>query len=139
LLHLLSIGSACPIEPAPPGERLERMVLQGRRAGPTQEPPGSEAPGTVSVTHAVFLRDPEVKAWVLEKAQGVREACGSPGPFRHQMLSHFSRYTMCGHSAKVVPIPPRMLSRCARTATAGFICLQIERRTPTLYLIAFRG
>lgn len=44
-------------------------------------PKGSLAPQTVTVTMTTFVRDPSVKAWVLQFAKGVCEGCGAPAPF----------------------------------------------------------
>ncbi|WP_175894673.1 HNH endonuclease [Burkholderia cepacia] len=46
-----------------------------------QRPAGSKTPKrTTSITTSV-VRDPQVKAWVLERAGGTCEACDQPAPF----------------------------------------------------------
>lgn len=44
-------------------------------------PPGNEAPTTRTVAVAQHLRDPAVKAWVLDDASGNCEACDTAAPF----------------------------------------------------------
>lgn len=44
-------------------------------------PTGSLAPGAVTTTSTTFVRDPAVKAWVLNTANGICEGCDLPAPF----------------------------------------------------------
>lgn len=45
------------------------------------KPAGSQSPGVVHAVSLQFVRDPEVKAWVLRLANGICECCGQPAPF----------------------------------------------------------
>ncbi|MFD9897359.1 HNH endonuclease [Mesorhizobium sp. NPDC059025] len=45
-------------------------------------PKGTASPQRVEVLSGVFLRDPRVKAFVLERAHGRCECCASPAPFK---------------------------------------------------------
>lgn len=45
------------------------------------KPTGSASPAAVQAVSLQFVRDPEVKAWVLRLAQGICECCGQPAPF----------------------------------------------------------
>lgn len=45
------------------------------------KPAGSLSPSAVQATSLQFVRDPEVKAWVLRLANGICECCGQPAPF----------------------------------------------------------
>lgn len=45
------------------------------------KPTGSLKPSVVQAVSVQFVRDPEVKAWVLKIANGVCECCGQPAPF----------------------------------------------------------
>jgi 5-methylcytosine-specific restriction protein A len=65
---------------ADPGQLAER-VSELRRRGITAPPAGQERPATVATTGQAYVRDPRVKAWVLENAHGRCEACGNPAPF----------------------------------------------------------
>ena len=44
-------------------------------------PAGSATPGTTTSSTTSFVRDPKVKAWVLERAKGICEACAQSAPF----------------------------------------------------------
>lgn len=72
-------------QPAVSGPELERRTRAARKRmsqGPAQQKPkGQQRPATVSVTSDQYLRDPQVKAWVLENSRGVCEACDAKGPF----------------------------------------------------------
>ncbi|WP_244382756.1 HNH endonuclease, partial [Burkholderia pseudomallei] len=46
-----------------------------------QRPAGSKTPQKTTSTTTSVVRDPQVKAWVLERANGTCEACGQPAPF----------------------------------------------------------
>ncbi|MGU7842036.1 HNH endonuclease [Burkholderia sp. AW33-5] len=46
-----------------------------------QRPAGSKTPQKTTSTTTSIVRDPQVKAWVLERANGTCEACDQPAPF----------------------------------------------------------
>lgn len=48
---------------------------------PLDEPKGSKTPGTLERVQKVYIRDPAVKAWVLQKSKGICERCGENAPF----------------------------------------------------------
>lgn len=45
-------------------------------------PKGSAKPATVTSTVTTYVRDPAVKAWVLQAAKGHCEGCAAPAPFK---------------------------------------------------------
>ena len=45
------------------------------------EPKGYKEPGTVERLQKVYVRDPMVKAWVLQQSKGICENCGENAPF----------------------------------------------------------
>src|ERR1044072_1623236 len=45
------------------------------------KPTGQQTPQKIESTTSVFYRDPEVRAWVLENANGKCEACDADAPF----------------------------------------------------------
>lgn len=61
------------------GEALAVTKLRGKSI--RQRPQGQKVPQTVSTTSTSFVRDPAVKAWVLERAGGNCEACSQSAPF----------------------------------------------------------
>lgn len=67
-------------EPTADIAQLDRIVanLRGRRL---INPPGTIRPKQIGVTTLTFLREPLVKAWVLNNSNGICEACLQPAPF----------------------------------------------------------
>ena len=55
-------------------ERIKRV--------PTGIPDGRSKPKRVSTTVSTFVRDPDVKAWILRRADGTCECCERPAPFK---------------------------------------------------------
>lgn len=55
-----------------------------RKSKSKRRPTGSDKPKSVTGTTTTYVRDPEVKAWVLELARGICEACNQPAPFLNQ-------------------------------------------------------
>jgi 5-methylcytosine-specific restriction protein A len=62
-------------------EQLERRTQALRRRGVSGVPVGRKQPPRVPSMVERIVRDPAVKAWVLEQADGYCENCGSPAPF----------------------------------------------------------
>jgi 5-methylcytosine-specific restriction endonuclease McrA len=60
---------------------LQRRVASLRKKKILQMPKGQDAPPSVPTNGKGFLRDPMVKAWVLQEADGHCEACGNLAPF----------------------------------------------------------
>ncbi len=58
-------------------ERVRDLV----RFGTLSEPQGQHTPRAKAATTQSYERDPKVKAWVLQQAQGRCEGCGSEAPF----------------------------------------------------------
>jgi len=72
-----------PIESAPTADLAEYALRadQMRARGRVKRPEGILKPNVVQGTAALFLRDPRVRAWVLQRADGWCELCGAPAPF----------------------------------------------------------
>lgn len=60
---------------------LERKVRRIRLVPLTQQPEGAIAPRKVTRSASQYERDPSVKAWVLQTAQGKCELCANNAPF----------------------------------------------------------
>lgn len=67
-------------EPTADNEKLDRVVSALKKLE-IEKPMGFIKPKQSSVTTVAYLRDPLVKAWGLNNANGVCEACSSPAPF----------------------------------------------------------
>lgn len=68
--------------PEVPSEKLERKVKQLRRRGTSVIPVGQAKPARVGCMVDQIKRDPAVKAWVLEFANGRCELCEQKAPFK---------------------------------------------------------
>jgi 5-methylcytosine-specific restriction protein A len=60
---------------------LSAQVSTLRSQAYLKMPPGSAHPSLALKTTASYVRDPAVKAWVLNNAHGVCEGCDYPAPF----------------------------------------------------------
>jgi HNH endonuclease len=56
-------------------------VREKRRKQPVIPPAGAKVPTRVQAVSTSFVRDPAVKAWVLDRANGSCENCNEPAPF----------------------------------------------------------
>ena len=63
-------------------EELEQQTRTLRSRSFSKPPEGSDNPEFVETTTKTYKRDPKVKAWVLEKAEGICELCNFDAPFR---------------------------------------------------------
>lgn len=99
---------------------LEQRVSKLRKMSITTPPAGQEKPATVATTGQAYARDPLVKAWVLQNAQGKCEGCGSPAPFTGEdgepfLESHHVRLLADGGSDKItnaLALCPNCHRRC---------------------------
>lgn len=81
LLSAEGIDSLEAYVPSPEPSTLSKRVSALRQRHLGTIPQGSSAPETVTVTTTSYVRDPAVKAWVLQAAKGICEGCGNPAPF----------------------------------------------------------
>jgi len=84
LVELLGGWPEADDGPTADPEELERRVQRLLRSqrGKLRRPRGQAKPKKRDQTGgSSYERDPEVKAWVLQEAQGVCECCGERGPF----------------------------------------------------------
>ncbi|MGY5956486.1 Type IV methyl-directed restriction enzyme EcoKMcrA [Kosakonia sp. BK9b] len=57
-------------------KRVSKLIKK-----PLSEPKGYEAPGIVERLQKVYVRDPAVKAWILQQSNGICENCSEEAPF----------------------------------------------------------
>lgn len=60
---------------------FEAKVQAARKKIGSKPPAGNLVPKSQTTSASSYVRDPEVKAWVLESAKGICECCASPAPF----------------------------------------------------------
>jgi 5-methylcytosine-specific restriction protein A len=66
-------------EPTSVAASAQRLIEA--RKSITKKPDGTIKPALVSTTSTTYSRDEYVKAWVLNRANGLCEACEQPAPF----------------------------------------------------------
>ncbi len=84
LKALATLNAYTPEDYAPTidSEVLEQKVRKLRkRVSVVGIPRGEQNPQQTTVSSTTYARNPLVKAWVLENANGICEGCGSPAPF----------------------------------------------------------
>lgn len=59
----------------------EAVVVAKTRRMLKKRPDGSKTPERTNSTTTSFVRNPQVKAWVLDRAEATCEACDQPAPF----------------------------------------------------------
>ena len=80
---LIELGHINQIDFTPTAQvdELEKRVSRLRRRAVDGYPRGNRFPKSVETTSHTFVRDPLVKAFVLNQAAGVCEGCGQKAPF----------------------------------------------------------
>lgn len=81
LLSIEGIESLEAYVPTPDTAVLSERVSDLRQRSLGLLPKGSQSPKTVIVTTTNYVRDPAVKAWVLQAAKGHCEGCDGSAPF----------------------------------------------------------
>jgi hypothetical protein len=75
-------GDLLDLQPTSDPIELERRVMHIQARGPISRPTGQAVPERIQTETSVYARDPAVKAWVLQQAEGRCELCGNFGPFQ---------------------------------------------------------
>lgn len=73
--------------------RVSRLIKK-----PLTEPDGYKSPSSIERLQKVYVRDPAVKAWILQQSKGICESFGEKAPF---YLNDVSPYLEVHH---VVPL-----------------------------------
>jgi 5-methylcytosine-specific restriction enzyme A len=68
------------LEPTADHAELEQRAA-ALMAKKLEVPAGSSKPISTTISSAAYIRDPSVKAWVLQQAEGCCEFCECPAPF----------------------------------------------------------
>ncbi|WP_154909368.1 HNH endonuclease [Pseudomonas fluorescens] len=76
-------GPVTPEDFAPTADEatLERRAAKLEQQPIKVEPKGIEKPEQTQSSGKSYVRDPEVRAWVRQQAEGKCEGCGNPAPF----------------------------------------------------------
>lgn len=62
-------------------ETYLRVASELQKYGPVARPIGTSKPVRTTSTGTQYTRDPKVRAWTLQRAQGCCELCDQPAPF----------------------------------------------------------
>jgi 5-methylcytosine-specific restriction protein A len=81
LLNKHGLQTLMPYAKTSNRREFEERVLELRRKKTLRKPEGSLEPEYKITSRKSFVRDPAVKAWILENAKGVCEGCRLPAPF----------------------------------------------------------
>ena len=140
LLSAQAIESLEDYVPTPDANTLSMRVSTLRQRHLGAIPKGSPSPQTVTVTTTTYVRDPAVKAWVLQAANGYCEGCGDPAPFAgmdglpylevHHVMplsSHGSDKT-----SNAVALCPNCHRRCHYSKDRDEFKLTLYQRVPRL-------
>jgi 5-methylcytosine-specific restriction protein A len=81
LLRLNGVNSLVAFVPTSDQDTLQTKVSALRKRHLGKVPNGCGKPAVITTTSTSYVRDPAVKAWVLQSAKGVCEGCGNAAPF----------------------------------------------------------
>lgn len=70
-----------PKAPTADEETLERRAAALQKQKIKEPPKGIKKPKRATNSRTVYVRDPEVRAWIRNEAEGHCEGCGEPAPF----------------------------------------------------------
>ncbi|KPM00578.1 hypothetical protein AN167_07575 [Vibrio splendidus] len=68
---------------------FEAKVRESSKKPHSEKPKGDAKPKTSTTTTTSYARSPEVKAWVLNRANGICECCNKKAPFETEEGKHF--------------------------------------------------
>jgi 5-methylcytosine-specific restriction protein A len=71
-----------PTAPTADEETLERRAAVLQKQKIKEPPKGIKKPRRVASSRSAYVRDPEVRAWVRNEAEGHCEGCDEPAPFQ---------------------------------------------------------
>ncbi|MEB0047887.1 MULTISPECIES: HNH endonuclease signature motif containing protein [unclassified Pseudomonas] len=71
-----------PKAPTADEETLERRAAALQKQKIKEPPKGIKKPTQAASSRTVYFRDPEVRAWVRNEAEGHCNGCGEPAPFQ---------------------------------------------------------
>lgn len=103
LLHQLALLEA---EPTTDTETYLRVAAELCIGGSVAKPVGTAQPRRTISSSTQYARDPRVRAWTLQRAQGHCELCGQPAPFldeRQELYLESHHVTMLAEGGADTP------------------------------------
>jgi 5-methylcytosine-specific restriction protein A len=142
LLRQNGIDSLAAFVPTGDQNSLAEKVTALRKRHLGKIPSGTSKPAVVTSTATTFVRDPAVKAWVLQTAKGTCEGCDYPAPFVgkdglpylevHHVMPLSSHGT--DKTTNVAALCPNCHRRCHFSADRDEFKRELYRKIPRLIL-----
>jgi 5-methylcytosine-specific restriction protein A len=107
-----------PAIPTADEETLERRAAALQKQKFTNVPKGILKPKKVPSSGTAYVRDPEVRAWIRNEADGHCEGCGQPAPFQKRGLPYL----------EVHHVKPLAEKGSDRTTNAVALCPNCHQR-----------
>lgn len=143
MIALLSIHGIESLEayvPTSDATQLSIRVSELRQRDLVTIPKGTQSPETHTITTTSYVRDPAVKAWVLQAANAHCEGCGNPAPFRgadglpYLEVHHVMPLSSHGsdRTSNAVALCPNCHRRCHYSIDRDEFKLMLYQRVPRL-------
>ena len=143
IIDLLNTGGLDRVVPFAPTDdqlKLAQRVSALRKSGIQFMPAGTAVPEQITVTSTSYVRDPAVKAWVLQIARGRCEGCTAIAPFSgvdglpYLEVHHVMPLSKHGSDrvSNAVALCPNCHSRCHRSLDRDEFRLQLYEQVKRL-------
>jgi 5-methylcytosine-specific restriction protein A len=141
-LRLNGIDSLSAFVPTSDQNSLAEKVSALRKRHLGKVPSGNITPSLVTSTTTTFVRDPAVKAWVLQTAKGICEGCDLPAPFAgqdgfpHLEVHHVVPLSSHGSdtTTNAAALCPNCHRRCHLSLDRDNFKIELFRKIPRLIL-----
>jgi 5-methylcytosine-specific restriction protein A len=128
-------------EPSADEDTLERRAIALEQEPFDKEPKGILKPKRAFSSRSAYIRDPQVRAWIRQKAKGICEGCGQPAPFEKNGLPflevhHVKHLAQKGsdRTRNAVALCPNCHRRCHHSSDrdefTASLYLQVKRLKP---------
>ncbi|MDI3357725.1 HNH endonuclease, partial [Pseudomonas sp. UYIF39] len=118
---------------------LEQRAAKLERQPLKDEPKGIERPEQTQSSGKSYVRDPEVRAWVRQQAEGKCEGCGEPAPFEKDgrpflEVHHVKHLAQEGsdRTSNAVALCPNCHRRCHHSSDRGEFTSSLYKKVKRL-------
>ncbi len=141
VLETKVIPDADDYKPTSDEETLNRRAAKIQKQRPKAEPIGVSNPQQTSSTGTSFVRDPAVRAWVRDAANGSCEGCGEAAPFEKDGLPylevhHVKHLAQKGsdRTSNAVALCPNCHRRCHHSGDKDEFTLSLYKKVKRLVM-----